>query len=68
LANNHGEAHNYQTTQSLISNWTKLDKMAVFKSLKALVALGFIYRSENKVDTRGKNASLTKKGKNFTHQ
>ena len=62
------EAHNYETTQSLIANWTKLDKMTVSKSLKTLVTLGFVSRSENEADTRAKNVSLTKKGKNFTHQ
>ena len=36
------EAHHYDTTQILIVNWSKLDKMTVSKSLKKLVALGYV--------------------------
>jgi DNA-binding MarR family transcriptional regulator len=56
------EAHNYDTTQILIVNQTKLDKMTVSKSLKKLVALGFVNRIEHESDTRAKSVMLTDKG------
>ena len=57
------EAHRYNTTQILIVNWSKLDKMTVSKSLRKLVALGFVNRIEHETDTRAKSVSLTEKGK-----
>lgn len=57
------EAHHYDTTQILIVNWSKLDKMTVSKSLRKLVALGFVHRIEHETDTRAKSVSLTEKGK-----
>ena len=57
------EAHCYDTTQILIVNWSKLDKMTVSKSLRKLVALGCVNRIEHETDTRAKSVSLTKKGK-----
>lgn len=57
------EAHHYDTTQILIANWSKLDKMTVSKSLKKLVQLGYVNRMEHGIDTRAKSVSLTKKGK-----
>lgn len=57
------EAHHYDTTQILIVNWSKLDKMTVSKSLKKLVALGYVNRIEHEIDTRAKSVSLTEKGK-----
>lgn len=57
------EAHQYDTTQILIVNWSKLDKMTVSKSLRKLVALGYVIRMEHETDTRAKSVSLTKKGK-----
>ncbi len=57
------EAHNYDINQVFIINWTKLDKMTVSKSLKKLVAMGYVNRMEHKTDTRAKSVSLTKKGK-----
>jgi DNA-binding MarR family transcriptional regulator len=57
------EAHGYDTTQILIVNQTKLDKMTVSKSLKKLAGFGFVNRIEHKTDTRAKSVSLTKKGK-----
>lgn len=56
------EVHGYDTTQILIVNQTKLDKMTVSKSLKKLVELGFVNRIEHEIDTRAKSVSLTKKG------
>ena len=56
------EAHHYDTTQILIINWSKLDKMTVSKSLRKLVALGYVNRIEHGTDTRAKSVSLTKKG------
>lgn len=57
------EAHGYDTTQILIVNWSKLDKMTVSKSLKKLVQMGFVNRIEHETDTRAKSVSLTEKGK-----
>lgn len=57
------EAHHYNTTQILIINWSKLDKMTVSKSLRKLVALGYVNRFEHETDTRAKSVSLTDKGK-----
>ncbi|MFN7709943.1 MAG: MarR family winged helix-turn-helix transcriptional regulator [Holosporales bacterium] len=59
------EAHRHKTTQVLIVNQTKLDKMTVSKSLKKLVSLGFVNRVEHETDTRAKSVSLTNKGKQF---
>ncbi len=50
-------------TQILIVRSTKLDKMTVSKSLKKLVAQGFIKRVEHKDDTRAKSVYLTTEGK-----
>lgn len=55
-------SHGYNTTQVLIVNQTKLDKMTVSKSLKKLVQLGFVNRIEHESDTRAKSVSLTEKG------
>jgi MarR family transcriptional regulator, organic hydroperoxide resistance regulator len=57
------EAHHYDTTQILIVKWSKLDKMTVSKSLRKLVALGYVNRMEHETDTRAKSVSLTAKGK-----
>lgn len=59
------EAHHYDTTQILIVNWSKLDKMTVSKSLRKLVALGCVHRIEHETDTRAKSVSLTEKGKDM---
>lgn len=50
-------------TQILIVRSTKLDKMTVSKSLKKLVTLGLIKRTEHKDDTRAKSVHLTTEGK-----
>lgn len=62
------EAHNHDTTQIMIANWSKLDKMTVSKSLKKLVAQGLVNRIEHKTDTRAKSVTLTEKGKTLIHQ
>lgn len=62
------EEHKYDTNQIMISNWSKLDKMTVSKSLKKLVTQGFVNRIEHKTDTRAKSVTLTEKGKTFIHQ
>jgi len=62
------EANEYDTTQILIVNWTKLDKMTVSKSLKKLAIQGLINRIEHETDTRAKSVSLTKKGKLLAHK
>lgn len=62
------EAHHYNTTQILIVNFSKLDKMTVSKALKTLVVLGLVSRVEHETDTRAKSVSLTDKGKLLVHQ
>lgn len=62
------EEHKYDTNQIMISNWSKLDKMTVSKSLKKLVTQGFVNRIEHKTDTRAKSVTLTEKGKTLIHQ
>ena len=57
------EIHHYDITQVVIVNSSKLDKMTVSKSLKKLVALGFVNRMEHETDTRAKTVSLTAQGK-----
>jgi DNA-binding MarR family transcriptional regulator len=61
------DAHGHNTTQVLIINQTKLDKMTVSKSLKKLAGLGFIVRAEHETDTRAKSVQLTEKGKEMVH-
>lgn len=56
----------YDVTQTLIIKQSKLDKMTVSKSLKKLVAVGYVKREEHKEDTRAKSVQLTKKGKELT--
>ena len=57
------EAHKHDTTQILIVQQTKLDKMTVSKSLKKLVAHEYVNRMEHETDTRAKSVTLTNKGK-----
>lgn len=57
------EEKNQKPTQILIVRQSKLDKMTVSKSLKKLVSLGLIKRSEHLQDTRAKSVQLTAKGK-----
>ncbi len=59
------ESHHYDTTQSLISQKTKLDKMTVSISLKKLVSRGYIVRKEHEIDTRAKTVLLTEEGKSI---
>lgn len=61
------EAHHHETTQIIIINFSKLDKMTVSKSLKKLTSLGYVNRMEHTKDTRAKSASLTMKGKDLVH-
>lgn len=62
------EAHHYDTTQTSIVNWSKLDKMTVSKSLKKLVSLGLVNRIEHEIDTRAKSISLANKGKKLVQK
>lgn len=62
------EAHRYDTTQTLIANWSKLDKMTVSTSLKKLVVRGYVHRMEHETDTRAKSVSLTSKGKDLARK
>ena len=60
--------HKYDTTQTGIINWTKLDKMTVSKSIKKLIAQGLLNQVEHVQDTRAKNVSLTEQGNILIHQ
>lgn len=62
------ETQKQQPTQVLLANQSKLDKMTVSKSLKKLVQLGLVKRSEDEQDTRAKNVSLSSKGKALAYQ
>lgn len=62
------EKHQECVTQSIIIDWTKLDKMTVSKSMKKLVGQGLINRVEHAVDTRAKSVNLTDRGKSIVHQ
>jgi len=62
------DAHDYDTTQVSIVNWTKLDKMTVSKSLKKLVEMKYVKRLEHEKDTRAKSVSLAQKGKDMITQ
>ena len=62
------EAHRYDTTQVLIVNWSKLDKMTVSTSLKKLVDLKYVNRVEHETDTRAKRVTLTERGKEKVRQ
>ena len=57
------DSRNQEVSQGLIIRQSKLDKMTVSKSLKKLVAEGYVKRMEHKEDTRAKSVFLTKKGK-----
>ena len=61
------EAHGYDTTQSLMIQWSKLDKMTVSKSLRKLETRGLVKRAEHETDTRAKSVVLTEKGKEMVH-
>ncbi|PWU05718.1 MAG: MarR family transcriptional regulator [Verrucomicrobia bacterium] len=61
------DQNNYDTTQVLISNWSKLDKMTVSKSLKILANRKLITRTEHTTDTRAKTVQLTQSGKTLVH-
>jgi len=57
------DTKNLEVSQGLIIRLSKLDKMTVSKSLRKLVAEGYIKRLEHQQDTRAKSVHLTKKGK-----
>jgi DNA-binding MarR family transcriptional regulator len=61
------EAHGYDTTQSRMIQWSKLDKMTVSKALRKLEARGFVKRAEHETDTRAKSVVLTEKGKEMVN-
>jgi len=62
------QEHHSDTTQTLIANWSKLDKMTVSKSLKELAAKSLVSRQEHATDTRAKSITLTDKGKTLIGQ
>lgn len=60
------EEHHKDPTQIAIARLSKLDPMTVSKSLKKLIAQGYIKREESQKDTRAKWVALTPKGKELT--
>lgn len=58
----------YEPTQVMLSHWTKLEKMTVSKSLKELVRIGLVSRSEHHADSRAKNVVITQQGKDLLGQ
>ena len=56
------QLQNGDNTQKTLTEYTKLDKMTVSKSLKKLALMGFVDRFENEDDTRSKKVILSKKG------
>lgn len=60
--------HQYETSQVNLIRLSKLDKMTVSKSLKALANKNLIKRSEHQIDCRAKSATLTVKGKNLINK
>lgn len=51
-----------EVTQIAIVTMSKLDKMAVSKSLKKLVGMGLVAMCESQEDARAKSVKLTKSG------
>jgi len=62
------EEHHHDTTQILLVNLSKLDKMTVSQSLKKLSTQGLVVRTEHATDTRAKRAALTEKGRALVRQ
>lgn len=62
------EKNAYDTTQILIVNWSKLDKMTVSKAINKLLSKGFLTRFEHKTDTRAKSVLLTASGKKLIYK
>lgn len=60
--------HAYDTTQTAIINWTKLDKMTVSKAIKKLMVQGLLTQVEHAKDTRAKSVSLTEQGNTLIHK
>ena len=56
------EEQDVVVTQTTLIEHTKLDKMTVSKSLKALEKNGFVLRTENEQDTRAKTILLSDEG------
>ncbi|MDQ5940946.1 MAG: MarR family transcriptional regulator, organic hydroperoxide resistance regulator [Candidatus Dependentiae bacterium] len=61
-------AHECQPTQADLAMWSKLDKMNVSKSLKALTERGLVFRSDHGADLRAKTMQLTEEGKLLVQQ
>jgi DNA-binding MarR family transcriptional regulator len=61
-------SQNQRVTQTQLGSFSKLDKMTISQSLKALVEKGFVDRQEHPTDTRAKCVLLTKAGKALIHQ
>lgn len=57
------EGNNIKPKQTLITNYTRLDKMTISQTLKKLESKDLVERSECVRDTRAKKISLTKAGR-----
>ena len=55
--------HNQVVTQIVLSNHSKIDPMTTSAVLRTLLKKGLIKRQEHSTDTRAKEVSITKKGK-----
>lgn len=60
------EQQHDETTQVMLIQWTKLDKMTVSISLKGLVNEAYISKKTSSQDSRAKSVTLTKKGQLLT--
>lgn len=59
------EGNNIKPKQTLIANYTKLDKMTISQTLKKLESKNLVERSECMRDTRAKKISLTEAGRDL---
>lgn len=56
-----------EPTQAMLVELSKIDKMTISTSLKAMVSLGLVERMEHKQDTRAKSVVLKIKGRKLAH-
>jgi DNA-binding MarR family transcriptional regulator len=62
------ETKKCETTQIMISKWSKLDKMTVSKSIKLLVTKKLVQRQEAKQDSRAYIIHLSDQGKELVRK
>lgn len=59
------QGNNIKPKQTLISNYTRLDKMTISQTLKKLESKGLVERAECVRDTRAKKISLSDEGRDL---